>query len=246
MTIATSSTAELPISKIVRHAYVMAGLWGIEQDTSGDQWSRRASYGMELLDMVTKGLEAEGRLVRARRFYNLTLVADQADYVLPAEILDVYGDAMFIQPGDDPNNASYETVIRQIDQDTWNRLGTRQSESRPTVYFAMRNTGQVTLRFWQKPDAANAGYVRVQAYYLLANATDGNATMDLERHWTQYLVTALAASLAEGAGFPVDKVGRLMGEAKSLLQRAKAYSRQRTNNQAMVMHRVGRGGYRNR
>ena len=244
MTVAASSTAELTVGRIVLHAYRLAGLMAIEQEPSGVQWQKRVIHGMELLEMITKGLEAEGRLVRARRFYELALVADQADYVLPETIMDVFGDAMYLEPGDTTQDASFETVVRQIDQDNWQRLGVRDSTGRPTCYFALRDSSTITVRLWLKPDTANAGTIRFQAYYLLANSTDSTATPDLERYWAEYLITAVAAKLAEGGGMPNDKISRLEMKSVGLLMRAKGYSRQRTNNQAMVMHRVGRRAYR--
>ena len=240
MTVATSATAELSLKRIAVHAYRLAGLMAIEQEPTGLQWEQRATHGLETLETIIKGLEAEGRLVRARRFYELTLVADQSDYDLPEDIMDVYGDAMFIMAGETTQTATYETVVRQMDQDTWQRLGTRASTGRPTQYFAYRGSGSVQVRLWLKPDSDNLGTIRFQAYYLLANATSGAATPDLERHWAEYLITALASRLAMAAG-KLDVYGALKGESNSILERAKRYSRQRTNNQVMVAHR---GGYR--
>lgn len=243
MTVSSSSTAELTVGRIVLHAYRLAGLMAIEQEPSGVQWQKRVVHGMELLEMIVKGLETEGRLVRSRRFYEVTLVSGQADYVLPETIMDVYGDAMFLSPGTTTQNASMETVIRQEDQDTWQRLGSRDSTGVPTLYFARRQSSQITVTLWLKPGTTEAGGIaRLQAYYLLANSTSSTDTPDLERYWAEYLVNAVAARLAESGGMPNDKVSRLEQKAAGLLQRCKAYSRQRTNNQVMVVH--GYGGSR--
>jgi hypothetical protein len=244
MTVASSATAELSLKRIALHAYRLASLWGIDQQPVGVQWERYATHGLEALETIVKGLEAEGRLVRARRFYELTLVADQASYDLPEDIMDVYGDAMYILPGETTDTATAETVVRQIDQDTWQRLGTRASTGRPTTYYAYRGSGSVQVRLWLKPDSDNLGTIRFQVYYLLANSTSGDSTPDLERHWAEYLIHALAAKVAEAGNLDGTKIGRLMGESSRLLDRAKRYSRQRTNNQAMVMHRVGSHRYR--
>lgn len=244
MTVASSNTAELTLSKIALHAYRLAGLWAIEQDATGLQWQKRQAFALEALETIVKGLEAEGRLVRARRFYELPLVANQADYTLPATIMDVYGDAMYIPAGETTQTASYELVVKQIDQDTWQRLGTRASTGKPTTYFAYRGDAAITIRLWLKPDAQNLGTIRFQAYYLLANSTSGANTPDLERHWTEYLIHELAVRLAESAGQDSGKMNRLMQKSAMLLDRAKRYSRQRTNNQVMVSHRTGYQRYR--
>lgn len=244
MTVATSATAELSLKRIALHAYRLAGLMAFEQSPSGVQWEARATHALEVLEMIVKGLEAEGRLVRARRFYELTLVADQADYDLPDDIMDVYGDAAWIQAGETTETATFETIVQQIDQDAWQRLGTRASTGRPTLFYAYRGQGNVQVRLWLQPDAENLGTIRFQVYNLLANSTSGNATPDLERYWAEYLVVALAVRLGEAAGQDSGKLNRLTTESVRLLDRAKRYSRQRTNNQAMLMHRTGHQRYR--
>lgn len=240
MTVNASATAELSIDQIVRQAYILASVMAIEEPTSGVQWASRSSYARQLLEAITKGLEAEGRLVRAKRFYDLSLVTGQAYYTLPPEIMDVYGDGAFIEPGQPLEGASFETVVRQVDQETWQRLGVRDSEGRPTLYFVNRGQAPLEIRLWLTPDAADAGTIRFQAYYFLANSSDGNSTPDLERHWTRYLSYALAQDLAEGAGLARDKVTGLGQMADMLLQKAKGYSRQRTNNQVLIVHGSGR------
>jgi hypothetical protein len=244
MTVAASSTAELTLGRVCLHAYRMAGLWAIEQGATGVQWDARQAYALEVLETIVKGLEAEGRLVRARRFYEVQMVDGQSSYDLPESIMDVYGDAMYIEPGETTDTATSETVVRQIDQDTWQRLGVRASTGRPTLYFAYRGQAAVQIRVWLKPDSENLGTIRFQVYYLLANSTAAGATPDLERHWTEYLITALAAKLAETGGQESGKINRLMQSAAMLLERAKRYSRQRTNNQAMLVHRTGYQRYR--
>jgi hypothetical protein len=240
VTVNASATAELSIDQIVRQAYILASMMAIEEPTSGVQWAQRSSYARMMLEAITKGLEAEGRLVRAKRFYNLTLVAGQSSYTLPPEIMDVYGDAAFIEPGQPLNSASFETLVRQIDQETWQRLGVRDATGLPTLYFLNRGQAPLEVRLWLTPDAGYAGTIRFQTYYFLANSNDGNATPDLERHWTRYLAYALAQDLAEGAGLARDKVMGLGQMADMLLQKAKGYSRQRTNNIALIMHGSGR------
>lgn len=238
MTIASSSTYEFSIGRIVLHAYRAASLMGIEEQPTGLQWDQRLTYGREVLEMLIKELETEGRLVRARRFYDLTMVSGTEEYTLPESILDVYGDAALTEADQVGQTTSFETIVRQIDQETWNRLGIRGNTGRPTLYWVDRSAAPLKVRLWLTPDDASAGTIRLPAYYLLANSTDANATPDLERYWALYLTDALAERLALAAGLP--QQAKMLGDKAAVeRQRAKQYSRQRTNNQAVVMHRVG-------
>ncbi len=237
MTVATSSTNEFSIDRIVLHAFRHAGLWGIDQGADGLDWERKAVFGREVLEMLIKHLEAQGRLVRAQRFYDLTLVSGQEEYTLPEAIMDVYGDAALIQADQVGQDRSFETPVRQISRERWQGLGIRGDTGMPTLYYVERSLTTLSLRLWLTPDDTNAGQLRIQAYYLLANATGGGSTPDLERYWAIYLVDALAARLAEAAGLPGDKVSRHRQDAQASMQLAKQYSRQRTNNQAVVTHR---------
>jgi len=223
LTVATSSTKEFEIDRIVRLAYIQAGLRPIEQGNTGIQWEQQATFGREMLELILKALVAEGLLVRTVREYLLTLTADDAVYTLPADVLDVFGQAVYIPAGEDTDEPETEQVIQQISWGQWQGLGNRTVEGVPSMYYPHRASGQVEVRFSPRP--TEAGSVRFQAYYLSANATDGAATVDLERHWGLYLVYQLAYELAEAGGQPADKKVTLKGRADELLHKAKGFSR---------------------
>ncbi len=110
------------------------------------------------------------------------------------------------------------------------------------MYYAHRKDGPVELRFDMIPDAD--GTARMQVYELFSNATDGEATLELERHWGLYMVTALAAELAEASNLNRGKVNGLRSELPGLLYKAKGYSHQRTGNQSMLVHNSGVRNFR--
>lgn len=232
MTVAATKDYEFTIDKIVRNAYRLASLMGPEQAASGVQWEAQAQYGREMLEMLVKQVQAEGKLIRAWGFYELTVSSGTSDYTLPTSVLDVFEEMAYLDPGGDS-----ETPIRQIDLQAWQRLGTRTSVGRPSLYYAHRKGSAVEVRFYPTPD--ETATVRMQAYELFADVTpDGTKTVELERHWALYLTYALAMVLAESANLGA-KVARLAPIAASLLQKAKAYSHQRTPNQMILVHSGG-------
>lgn len=234
MTVASSATAELSIDRIVLHAFQKASLMPLEQAPSGVQWLKRAARARELLETIIKHLETKGLLARARRFYTLSpLISGQADYALPADILDVHGDAAYIAAGQSLTAPSSEQQVQQIAMEEWQALGGRDSTGVPSMYYADRSGAQILIRLWQTP--SEAGAIRFQAYYLLANSTDGAKTPDLERHWASYLIHALAAELAEAAGNG-EKAVRLQGRAQALMLEATGQSRARTNTTFVLRH----------
>lgn len=235
MTIASSSTAELSINQIVVQACRLASLMPLEQSGTGIQWERRATAARQFLEMIIKGLEVEGRLLRARRFYRFALTPGTSDYTMPGEILDVFSKAAYIPASEpDPDHPTTELVVQQIAMEEWQSLGSRGITATPNMYMVERATEAITLRIWPTPN--EAGSLRVQAYYLFANATDGAATPDLERYWAQYLTEALAAKLAEATSQSGDKIQRLKADAAISLLKAKGYSRERTGFRVAVRH----------
>lgn len=232
MTVSSSATAEFTVNSIVRNAYVLASLMDVQEPMSGVQWTARASFGRDMLEMLVKRLEAKGKLVRAREYYNLTLVAGQSEYSLPSSLMDVSEDGAFIPVGQPVDAAVGETPVKPIDMEQWQRLGTHAATSQPYFYLAYRAADPITIRVWPTPTAATAGTIRLQAYRFLRNSTDGAATVDLERYWQLSLVYMLAGILAESAG--LSKAGTLTQLGEQYMTEALGYSRQRTPGQAVM------------
>lgn len=234
MTIASSSTAELTVNEIVLNAFRLASMQPLEQGPSGVQWERRATAARSFLETIIKSVETEGRLVKARRFYLLELTAGVASYELPEAIMDVYGDASYIPAGEDPAAPASEMVIRQQTMEEWQLLGGRDGQGTPSLYFADRSGAAITVQLWQIPE--EAGTIRFQTYYLLANVSDGNATPELERYWAEYLTYRLASYVAEAGDQDRSKIRDLKAEAAMALQKAKGYSRERPGFRLNLRH----------
>lgn len=232
-----SATYEFTIGQLVLNAYRFASLMGAEEPAEGVQWQKRLIFGQQCLEMVTKGVEAEGKVVRARKFVYVTLVAGQYEYSLDPSLMDVYGDGAFIPVGEPLVGANGETPVKPVDMETFQRISAFGATGRPVWFFPYRATEPITVRLWPTPDSSNAGTIRFQMYRFLGQSDDATKSADLERYWASYLVYATAAMLAEAANLPADKVMRLEAKAAELLVRAKSYSHQRFPGTVVMTHR---------
>jgi hypothetical protein len=234
----TLSTYEFTINQIVLSAYRIASQMAIEEPASGVQWDQRVQFGYQCLEMVMKRIEAQGKLVRARKFLFIPMVADQLEYSVGSDIMDVFGDGAFIQPGDDVDAPVGTVPVKQMDMEMWQRISSTGATGQiPTMYMTYRAADPITVRVWPVPTTGTQGTIRFQAYRFLGQNNDGTKNPDLERYWANYLVYAVGALIAEAANSPPEKVLRLEGKAAELLIEAKSYSHQRTPGQAVVTHR---------
>lgn len=232
-----ASTYEFTIFNIVLQAYRMASQMSIEEPAAGVQWDKRVVFGQLCLEAIMKDLEAEGKLVRARKFLNIAMVAGQSEYSLGSGIMDVYEDGAFIQPGDDVNNPTGTVPVKPMDMEMWQRISSQGAQGQPVLYMAYRAADPITVRVWPVPGTANLGTIRFQVYRFLGQNNDATRNPDLERYWANYLIHAVAAQIAEAANQPGEKVTRLEAKASAYLSKAKAYSHQRTPGQVVVTHR---------
>ncbi len=235
MSVDTNATADFTIDSVVRNSYVLATLMDVQEPMSGVRWTARAAFGRTMLEMLVKRLEAKGKLVRAREFYNVTLVAGQSEYPLPSSLMDVYEDGAFIPPGQTIDAANGEVPVKQIDMEMWQRLSAHAAQNRPTLYFCYRAADPLTIRVWPTPDATNAGTIRFQVYRFLGNCTDGSKNVDLELYWRMALTFMLAGILAQSAG--LDNGANLSQQGEAYMIEALGYSHQRTPGQAVVAYR---------
>lgn len=233
MTIATSSTKEFPIGRLVALAYRTAGLLNPQSSLR----LADITFGCELLELITKGLTTRGIQVRKVDFLEVTLITDVSAYTLDESVADVVGTAMYIEPGQDVIAATSETPLRQVSRDEWQGFSSKSASARPTTYYVHRVANILQIRMWPVPGATeNGGTVRFQGNFWRADSTDASATVDAERYWEDYLVSELAARLAGANHLPVDRCKLLKDEAKEKLELAQSYSMDRPDLQLYVDH----------
>lgn len=235
MTVMATSGTQKTIDEVCRLAYVLAGLL---EETQPLTMVGGGSLARAFLETVVTDLQAMGISARASSFYNLTLTEGTSEYAMPAHVLDVYGDAMYIDASEeDVNAASAETIVIQRSAEQWNDPSAKDATGRPTTYFAYRVETPPSVRLWPIPD--EDGTIRFQIHRHLANCSDGSATIDMEIYWTGYFMYAVAALLAESKSMPDVKVHRLERIAAKKLRDARSMSTSRTGSQIRVTHSGG-------
>lgn len=236
MSVAPTSTYVPTIDKIVKRAMIRTGLVDATEDLSAVHIASDVQNCREHLQEVLTALMAENVQMRFLEFQNVQLVAGTSEYALSATALDVLGDGMYIEAGDDVTAATGETVVKQVEMDFWHRLSTKSASGRPTQMFVYREGTPVTLRLWPTPD--EAGVVRIQVHRQPADSVYGQYDVDLEPYWHSYLTFRVAVLYALDKGED-QKAMLLQASAQIELDKAKAKSQERPAGQGHVEHNTG-------
>jgi hypothetical protein len=232
MTVNATATKEFTIEQIVTRAFHTAGLLHVSQSPN----TAESGMARDFLDIIVDHAQAMGLSARAVDFYDLALTVGTHLYSLPNYVLELGGDCMYIPSGEtDLTQAAGETLVAQIDRDTWNRQA-HNAEGRPTTAYAHRVGATVQLRLWPIPD--EAGTLRVQYHRLLGDNNAGENTPDLERYWVRYLVFQLAHDLGLASSLPGERCAYLQAQATEALQWCRAQSKQHVGIQMRMSHRT--------
>jgi hypothetical protein len=208
--------APLTVNQLILLAYQQATLLPIEATLRSANMVPKLEAGRRRLDLILTALPREGFVARTQVQHYLRIEAGISEYELPGNILDMSGNAMFIQGADNVEleASDGELLVPQVDIDTWNlQTGKGSESSNPTMYAVFADGGQVRIKLWPTP--SEQGHLRCKCTRLLGGAGDGKSAPDLAMYWQDFLVYALAGELAVGNG--VDQKHTLM-----LLQMAEA------------------------
>jgi hypothetical protein len=236
MTIATTRTREMDIGKICLRAYQKAGLRNEAQALSEAQ----LSFARDTLGSIIDGLQAEGLRARAVEFQTVTLVAGTWQYTMPADVLDVVGVAMFIDPSEtDITQASGEIALVPISREEWQLQPAKDATGRPLTYYSHRAESPLEVRLWPIPDAANAGTIRFQVHRLAADSNNSSNTMDLERFFSQYIEWEMTHQVAMANSLNMGRVQYFGTIARQKLEACKSYAAQKTPARLVIGHSTG-------
>lgn len=226
MTISTTRDNEQTIGTLVSDAYRMASLLGDHQTLD----TARMNKGMRALERICKSPEFNGAVARVVAPYILDIDADDGAYSLPSYVITPLGDAGFYL-----DDETQETPVIQSNRQQYQAIGDKAvTGERPTSYFADRTTDPVSVYLYPVPTAA--GSLRLQVQRLRADVTSSTATLDLERHWHEAVMMALAHKLALSAGLPMNRVEYIGNEAKAGTKLAYDESSQQVTVRARVNH----------
>ena len=221
MTIATTNTEDFEVDRLLKRAAQTAGLMSLEQAATGTQWNARAAYGRDQLDLVLKKLPAGCPFTRNVEFHTITLAegdgAEATPLTLDADTITLSGIGMYREDAD-----ASESQVRQVSREEWQESNDKNADpGTPTRMYVDKGA---TISVYLLPPAGTAGAtLRVQRVKFLADARPGDRTLDVERHWLDYLHFEIAARYALSMGY-LEKYRALRGEAQAEIDKTRAAS----------------------
>ena len=229
MTVMSTNTRELNINQLLLRAAQVAGIMPFElgQDSGSPQWLAKASFGRDQLELVMKSLPNEGIITRNVSITSFAVSVGTTAYVQSAGTIDVIGKATFALD----SQPTIEYPMRQVDREEWMVISQKSLSARPTEFW-VEKTSSVTVHLYPTPN--EAGTARVQRRALLADNSDGNATVDAEPYWQDYLVKELAYRYS--VGMPLNERALLRRDADAAKAAAQAQARQMVANSIELYH----------
>lgn len=237
MAVSSVAGTRLTIREMCYQAYVGIGLRNSNQGTDDKQWEADFRFAKTRLDLIINGLPTVGPIARVKSYEDVALTVGVSEYDMPAGVVDIIGDAMYIEPGQDVNAASGETLVKMINSSQWQQYSDKGSQGRPHLFYPHRENDVIQVRLRQTPD--EAGTIRFLCSRKLADTFDGNATIDLQEYWDRAIVTSLEAELAKANSMPLALIQDRRMEADRLMELAVAKGNERESNDAVIMHRTG-------
>jgi hypothetical protein len=232
MTVATTSTHEFDVGKICRLAYMEAGLLNPLQELAEAQ----AAAARDVLEVITRSVDTEGMFTRVVEFAEVTLATGITTYSLSADVVEVAGAGMYIDPTD-TSPAAAETIVKPVSRETWQEISAKNASARPVWVYFDRSTSPGSVKVWPIPSSSeNGGTLRLQVQRLRADVNSATVTMDFERYWTEYLIKKLAATLGRHNTLNLGRIQELEAMAADLLRKCKAKSHSQVNQQFVVRH----------
>lgn len=234
MTVAPTNTQNQTIDALCKKAMQMSGVVDSNADINSAHMQPDLIMCRTFLQSILNKISTDAPL-RFIRFQEVALTAGTYKYTLAATVLDVLGDAMYIEPGEDTSKASGETLVAIKSMDHWHKLSDKSAPGRPTQMFVYRQA-PIELRLYPIPDAA--GTLRIQAHEQPADSIYGTYNVDLEPYWFDYIETELAKKFAFAKGH--DAKGQLlMVEARDSYRRARSKAASSASSQTHVGHNTG-------
>lgn len=232
MAINPSSTRSFTIATVIRRAYQLSGLMNAIESTADPAWAAKAEMAADFLDMGLKSMQAAGILEKHVALTTLAITGGTATYAVPATVMGLLGNAMWAETGDDT-----QTPVVPIDREAYQAITNKTSDGEPSRYWYDRYLQQVSL--WPVPQ--QSGSLVVQGHRLIADGDLTQYDVELERHWTEYLVFDLAYKLCLANSLPLDRCSYLRVRASELLTDAQGYSK---SSEPFFLYNAHRTGWR--
>ena len=233
MTVSTNPTPNFQRDELLDMAIRLTGILPEDEEPS-QKLIRLAATN---LDLELQTLQAAGSIISTIERSTLVLVAGTYEYTLATDTIDVeLGQGDTIGTIKD-TSGTVETQVSTMSRGEYLQLAVKTTVTgRPSRCYVEKMATTVKLVFWPIPDATMATfqYTRVR---LLRAGDSGTVTMDLVRTWSQFLVFAVASSVAMMSSL-FDRAQYLRARADQMLAKCEAGDAQH----GAIQLRVGHSG----
>jgi hypothetical protein len=239
---ATPSAAPV-IDEVILDAYKKAAIVPIDFGIGSDvQWAAKAAHGRRTLNRVLNAASTERFFEYFVNIDILELTADEHQYTLDADILNIVDDGSYIPASNDPEEeeTTGETPVKPISAYRWNQLSAKSSKGTPVHYFIERNADQLLMRLWPVP--SEAGKIRFRTHRIPGSSSSGGNNPDFKRHWEQWAVLALAYEFMTDGSMPLEERQLMRADRDVAFEKLKAYDTNNTPPEVVFAHTTPWGG----
>tara|TARA_R100001377_G_scaffold31528_2_gene17219 strand:+ start:648 stop:1334 length:687 start_codon:yes stop_codon:yes gene_type:complete len=187
MATATTNSFDLDISEAAEEAFELAGL---EMRTGYDLRTARRSINLMMLEWANRGLNLwqveEG---------TTTLIADQKDYTLDPDTIDLL--EHHLRTDDGNTSSQSDTSLTRLSFSQYASIPNKLDTGRPNEILVNRNSGTTTFTVYPIPDSSET--YKVVWYRLRQTYDAGNPasnTIDIPKLFLPSLVAGLAYYIA--------------------------------------------------
>lgn len=204
MPVSAATGTQQTIDSLVLRAYQMAGLEDKYGGGPGNpDWEQKAAFGRVMLNSLVKYCMTLGMQPRFYANLDVETVEGQQSYVVPVDIVDLGGMAVYVPEGEDANASASQQPLAQVNRETWTVMSGKNETGIPSLYYYDKATPAgvytASVRFYPIPDVDDA-VIRFQAQRRVFDSLDGAATVDLDGSWELAILTALSSMLARSDG----------------------------------------------
>jgi hypothetical protein len=193
MVVNTDSSRRFDVAKVIRLALRAAGVisaWDVIDDAVFGE-------GRDLLDLVLDTLALEGVTATTEAFETVSVSAGTSAYQLAASTLEILDPVWWAAAGE-AEPPEDQTPVAIVSAQRWRELDDATTSATPSYVYAYKGGSGLEARLSPIPSAS--GTLRLRTQRMLVDAGGGANQVELATWWTQFLVQALGAELAQAHG----------------------------------------------
>lgn len=209
MTASPNTSFDLSRTGILRVAFQMAGVTPDGQDPNVNQ----IAAGSDILNIVLKGLENNGIILRRLERTTQALVSGQVEYATASDTLDIDGRTIYVSDG-----LGTDLPLKVISRGEYMELTNKETgPSQPVQIYVERAT---TISFFlYPPPSANWTTITYPRTLLLTDMDSGPVTTGLASKYLDSITLTVASRLALRFGL-MQRYQALKAEAEEATSKA--------------------------